>query len=100
MSTITVEGWLYYDTDRYNSLLGRYRFFTGTHAEPFSSYIPVCPHTLVVDIGDFDPRQQQLKALEAKRDDLNKKFAAAVLEINRHISELQAIEYTPTKVPA
>ncbi len=101
MSTITVEGWLYYDTDKFVTELGRYRFFGGKRLENFVSYIPICPHTLVVDIGNFDPRPQQVKALEAKRAELNKQFSAAVMEINRQISELQAIEYTPAvEVPA
>ena len=102
MSTITVKGWLYYDTNKHADItFGRYRFFGGQEGKAWGGYIPIVPHTLTADIGDFDPRPQQLKELEAKRDELNKQFSAAVIEINRQISELQAIEYTPAdEVPA
>jgi hypothetical protein len=51
------------------------------------------PITLEIP-DDFDPRPAQIKALEKKREELNTQFAAAVTELNRQISQLQAIEYT------
>ena len=44
---------------------------------------------------DFDPRPIQIQALEERERELRAKFAAAVAEIHRRISELTAIEYTP-----
>lgn len=44
--------------------------------------------------ADFDPRPEQIKALEAKRKELQAQFSAAVTELNRQISQLRAIEHT------
>jgi hypothetical protein len=43
---------------------------------------------------DFDPRPAQVKALEAKERELRAQFAAAVTDIQRQISQLQAIEHS------
>ena len=40
---------------------------------------------------DFDIRPSQIAALQKKEQELRAKFAAAVTEIHRQISELQAI---------
>lgn len=56
----------------------------------------VTEHTLTFDIpAGWDPRPDQIKALEAKREALRREFAASVAEINAQIASLQAIEYTP-----
>lgn len=41
--------------------------------------------------ADFDPRASKIAALEAKRAELRAQFAAAVTEIDRQISQYQAI---------
>lgn len=43
---------------------------------------------------DYDPRAQQIAALEAKRTKAMADYQKSVMEINDHISKLQAIEYT------
>ena len=43
---------------------------------------------------DYDPRAQQIAALEAKRTKAMADYQKSVTEINDHISKLQAIEYT------
>ena len=40
---------------------------------------------------DFDPRPAKVAALEAKKQEIRAKFAAAVTDIDRRISELLAI---------
>lgn len=60
------------------------------------SRAPVVEHTLVFDMpADFDPRPGQIAALEERKREITAKFQATVTEINRRISELQAIEYSP-----
>lgn len=95
MSTITVKGALYFDTSKHARLCWgtEYRWHPGP-PKSFGDYIAVCPHDLTVDIGDFDPRPDQIKQLEEQRAELRAKFAQAVMEIDRRISELQAIEYS------
>jgi hypothetical protein len=51
-------------------------------------------HTLVAEVpDDFDPRPQQIAALEARRQEITAKFQAAITEINARISKLQAITF-------
>lgn len=98
MAKITQTVFVHYDVDKYDTCkymdwarwtLDRYqitgdndRIFVGTAEVTFD--VP----------DDFDPRPAQIKTLEAKRTELNAQFAAAVTEINRQISQLQAIEHT------
>jgi hypothetical protein len=42
----------------------------------------------------FDPRAQQIAALEAKKQKVMAEYQKTVTEINDRISKLQAIEYT------
>ena len=94
--TITIEGTVFFDTDSTKYQWCKpYNFFVGADQEAFSTYLPITNHTFTVEIpADFDPRPEHIKALEAKRKELQAQFAAAVTEINRQISQLQAIEYT------
>ena len=48
-----------------------------------------------VEVPDgFDPTAQRIAALEAKKAKARDDFTRAVMELDRKISELQAIEYT------
>ena len=101
-TTITIEGGLYFNTDKRASVCGStYRFFSGS-LEAFSDYIPICKHTLIAELPEgFDPRPAQIKALEAQREELKAKVAAAVTEINGRINSLLAIENeTPAEIIA
>jgi hypothetical protein len=54
----------------------------------------VSEQTVEVEVPDnFDPRAKQIAALEERKREMTAKFQAAVTEINRRISELQAIEF-------
>jgi hypothetical protein len=91
MSKKTIKGGIYYDTDR--NAEGKYTFFRGSFGN-FGSYIEVCEHTIEFDLPDaFDPRPVEIEALKKKASELNAEFNAKVTEINRRISELQAITY-------
>ena len=70
--------------------------FTPYEPSDTSDDIVVCKHTLTFDIPEgWDPRPGQIAALEAKKAELQREFAAAVVKINQQIASLQAIEYTP-----
>lgn len=70
--------------------------FWGFDPSCSEKYTLVCKHTMTFEIPDgWDPRPGQIKALEAKKEQLQKEFSAAVLLINQQIASLQAIEYTP-----
>ena len=43
---------------------------------------------------DYDPRAQQIAALEKQKQKIMADFQKSVTDINRRISELQALEYT------
>lgn len=46
-----------------------------------------------VDIPDnYDPRNQQIAALNAQKEKLNKEFSESVMKINKQINSLMAIE--------
>lgn len=88
--TVTIEGGIYLDTAAYSP---EYRFkFFGGGLEAFSTYMPVVAHTVTATLPDnWDPRAEQIKALEAQRLDITAKFQAAVTDINARISKLTAI---------
>lgn len=63
--------------------------------EPYSQdkYLVLACKEVEFDIpDDFDPRPQQIKALEEKQKQAAAAFAAMTTEINRQISQLQALE--------
>ena len=50
-------------------------------------------HTTTVEVpDDFDPRPQQVAALEAEKREARAKFQARITEIDRQIQSLMAIE--------
>lgn len=97
MKTITINGGIYLDTkhDKYSGAL--YKFIGGT-ASSWDKYMLVMPYSFTVELpADFDPRTEQVKALEAQKADLHAKFALAVTEINARINSLLAIEGAATE---
>ena len=51
-------------------------------------------HTTEIEVpDDFDPRQQQVAALEAEKQKARAEFHARVTEIDRQIQSLLAIEH-------
>ena len=55
----------------------------------------VCEQEVEVDVPDnYDPRAQQIAALEKKKQKVMADYQKSVNEINERISKLQALEYT------
>ena len=55
----------------------------------------VCSQEIEIEVPDnYDPRPAKIAALEAQRAKAAADYQQTVTEINRRISELQAIEYT------
>jgi hypothetical protein len=96
MATVTQKVFVHYDTDRHCKAIGWPQWeLRRQEWKHDSSYIFVGTAEVTFEVPDnFDPRPQQVKALEEKRRELQAQFAAAVTEINRQISQLQAIEHT------
>lgn len=92
--TVTISGTVYYDTAHIEGSENYplYTFKVG-NVDPPPDCVPIMPFEFCVEIpADFDPRPQQIKALEAQRQELHGKFAAAVLEIDQRINSLLALE--------
>ena len=54
-------------------------------------FVLVCPHMLTFEMPEgWDPRAQQVEALQVRKAE----HVAAIVEIDRQISNLLAIEYT------
>jgi hypothetical protein len=59
----------------------------------FRTYVG--PQEVEVEVPEnYDPRAQQIAALEAKKQKIMADFQKSVTDINRRISELSAVEYT------
>ena len=57
--------------------------------------VHICEQEIELEVPeDFDPRAQQVAALEEKKQKVMADYQQSVTEINRRISELQALEYT------
>jgi bacillopeptidase F (M6 metalloprotease family) len=55
----------------------------------------VCEQEIEIEVPDnFDPRAQQIAALEDQKKRVMAEYQNAVTEINDRISKLQALEYT------
>lgn len=62
-------------------------------------YVFIREQEFEVDIpDDFNPIAMQIAALEQSQSALRKKFADEMMAIDKRISELQCIEYTPEAV--
>ena len=58
-------------------------------------YTFVCEQEIEMDVPDnYDPRAQQIAALEAQKTKAMADYQKSVTEINDRISKLQALEYT------
>ena len=55
----------------------------------------VGPQEIEIEVpNDYDPRAQQIAALEKQRTKVMADYQKSVMEINDRISKLQALEYT------
>lgn len=67
--------------------------------EESATFICIGEHTISAEIpADFDQRSKKIAALEEQKRELQAKFQAALTEITRRISELQAISYEAAEV--
>ena len=88
--TIEIKGGIYFDAD-HNSWTPMYKWFGG-ELEKFASYLPVMEHKLTFTLpDDFEPQSAEIAALEAMRDEAQKKFTEQVKTINERIQKLLAI---------
>ena len=59
-------------------------------------WVLVCPYTMTFELPEgWDPRAQQIEALQKEKERLQKMFSESVMKINQQIANLQALEYTP-----
>jgi hypothetical protein len=96
MAQITQTVFVHYDTDRSCEALGWQRWTLDRHewkSDKERIFVGTAEVTFEVP-DDFDPRPTQVKALQARELALRAQFAAAVTEIQRQISQLQALEHT------
>ena len=95
--TVTISGWIVYDgfaARRPDIWPHPYRF--SQCEERSDGDVTVREHSFTVEVpADFDPRPGMVEALQAKKRALQAEFAKRVTEIEREISELQALEFTP-----
>jgi len=99
MAQVQIQGGIYFDADsiKYGPAFEPYKFFSGK-LQTFSTYTPICAHTLTAELpDDFDPRRAAVAGLEAKRAKLRADFAAAVVDLDRQINSLLAIEGATTE---
>jgi len=98
MAKITETVFVHYDTDKNLGALGWSRWdLRRSKWKLDGEMIFVGKAEVTFEVPDnFDPRPQQVKALEAKKRELQAQFAADVVEIESHICQLQAIEHTPS----
>ena len=88
--TIELKGGIYFNPDHY-AYSSMYKFFDGK-LEAFAEYIPVVEHTLIFTLpAAFEPQSAEIAALEAMRDEAQKKFTEQVKKINERIQRLLAL---------
>lgn len=60
-----------------------------------ADYTFVCEQNIEMVVPDnYDPRAQQIAALQAEKEDAQAAFYKSIHQINEKISKLQALEYT------
>lgn len=93
---VTIKGFINYRKTLYGESECDYYFQQCDMSE--YGYVTVRPHEIEVEVpDDFDPRPQQIAALEAEKQKARAEFHARVTEIDRQIQSLLAIEH---EVPA
>lgn len=100
---IKIEGAIYFDPDSAKfgkNVCAEWRFCAIVQPN-FAGYVLAAPHTIEAEIpDDFDPRPGMVEALRKERQEAERAFAARVMEIDRRINSLLAIENAAEAVPA
>ncbi len=93
---IELQGHIHFKKDEYSST--EYHFW-GWEDMKDQGYVYVCPYTIEFELPEgFDPRNEQIAILEAKRREVQAQFEATITRINSEISKLQAITYEAPEV--
>jgi hypothetical protein len=100
MTPITIPGFLYakpaYDWEDGPDIIDRHRisFYAITpDVMQHQGFVLICPYTLQFEMPEgWDPRAQQVEALRAKKEELHREFAEAVMKIDQQINSLLALE--------
>ena len=91
---VIIKGFIHCCNDGWSDGYGygfRFHFFSCDMGE--HGYINVMPHEIEIEVpDDFDPRPQQVAALEAEKQKARAEFQKRVTEIDRQIQSLLAIE--------
>lgn len=70
-------------------------YLYGTKLKDSENCTYVCSQEVEIDVpADYDPRAQQIAALEKQKQKVMADFQKMVTDINEKISKLQALEYT------
>lgn len=87
---VTIKGFIHYRQEAWTDS-GAYSFM---HCDMTDcGYVNVMPHEIEIEVpDDFDPRPQQVAALEAEKQKARAEFQKRVTEIDRKIQSLLAIE--------
>lgn len=98
MARYTIKGWLYYREASKYSQTGEPDImslpFDPKNVTHDTWGVPVREHSIEVDIpDDFDPRPQQIAALDAEIKKTRAEFAARINELQEQKSRLLAIEH-------
>lgn len=96
MAKHTINGFIVYRPERWWEDHERIDFQTYDPRDiDHSTAVFVSEHSFEVEVpDDFDPRPQQIQALEKKRDAVRDEMSARITEINQQIQSLLAIEHT------
>jgi hypothetical protein len=96
--TVTVSGWIGFDAFRaqHPAAFPEGPWTFTTYKPGGNDTVPVREHSFTAEVpADFDPRPGMVEALQAKKRQLQAEFTKSVTDIERQISELQALEFTP-----
>lgn len=101
MAKHTVNGWLYYKAASNFSKTGQpvitFLPFQPQYASADTWGVPVREHSIEVEIADdFDPRPQQIAALDAQIEKTRAEFSARIAELQEQKARLLCIENAPT----
>lgn len=101
MSKISMPGFIHampaqsWEEGASNVLDGHRMVFFNMELTVDSGYVLVGPGSMEFELPEgWDPRAQQIDALENKKAQLRRQFAKEMMDIDTAISRLQAIEHT------
>lgn len=89
-----IKGFIYYNVPKYGNKKPVVTFLPFKASTEYNTWgVEVGEHSFEVEVpDDFDPRPQQVAALRAQKEKDRAEFAAKVVEYDRQINELLAIE--------